>query len=181
MAKSRLNRIVTKTGDSGQTGLADGHRVAKDSPIIEALGAIDELNASIGMVRASVSNDALQACLVEIQQRLFDLGGELSLPGSIFLKASHVWVLDQKIEEWNKHLPPLKEFILPGSDTSTALLHMARTICRRAERRLVSVANNMALNPYARQYINRLSDYLFVMIRVLEQDHAEGTLFWTHD
>ena len=170
---NRLTKIYTRTGDSGDTGLADGSRVAKDAPRIEALGAIDELNSSIGVLLAEALPEELRACLTEVQNDLFDLGGELSVPGHPILAASHVTRLEVALDKFNAALPALKDFILPGGSRAGALAHVARTVCRRAERRVVTLAKTEAVPTLACPYLNRLSDLLFVASRVLNR-HAGG-------
>jgi cob(I)alamin adenosyltransferase len=161
---NRLSRIVTRTGDDGTTGLSDGSRLPKDDALIEAMGTVDELNSVIGFAESQQSDAAMRETLVKIQHDLFDLGGALSMPGYAVLTEGHVAALEQKVEEWNEGLPPLKEFILPGGSPAIASLHMARTVCRRAERRLLSMADERTVT--GRIYLNRLSDLLFVASRV---------------
>ncbi len=164
----RLSRIVTRTGDDGTTGLSDGSRLRKDSALIEAMGTVDELNSVIGFAESQQSNAMLRAALVLIQHDLFDLGGALSMPGHPVLTETHIEVLDRTVADWNADLPPLKEFILPGGSPAVAALHMARTVCRRAERRMLSLEDDRMAN--GRIYLNRLSDLLFVGARLA----AEG-------
>jgi cob(I)alamin adenosyltransferase len=166
---NRLTRIYTRTGDKGDTGLADGSRVAKDAPRIETLGAIDELNSSIGVLLAEAMPDDLRACLAGVQNDLFDLGGELSVPGHPILADSHVTRLEAALDNFNASLPALKDFILPGGSRAAALAHAARTVCRRAERRVVTLAKTESVPALACPYLNRLSDLLFVASRVLNR------------
>lgn len=166
---NRLTRIYTRTGDAGETGLADGSRLSKDAPRIEALGAIDELNSSIGVLLAEPLPDDLRACLTDVQNDLFDLGGELSVPGHPILAEAHVTRLETALDGFNAALPALKDFILPGGARAAALAHVARTVCRRAERRVVSLAKAQAVPELAIPYLNRLSDLLFVASRVLNR------------
>ncbi|WP_449394877.1 cob(I)yrinic acid a,c-diamide adenosyltransferase [Devosia riboflavina] len=164
----RLSKIVTRTGDDGTTGLSDGSRLRKDDALIEAIGTVDELNSVIGFAESQQSLPHLRDALVLIQHDLFDLGGALSLPGHAVLTEAHIETLDATVTEWNAGLPPLKEFILPGGSPAVAAMHMARTVCRRAERRLLSLDDARTAN--GRVYLNRLSDLLFVGARLA----AEG-------
>ena len=166
---NRLTRIYTRTGDGGETGLADGSRVAKDAPRIEALGAIDELNSTIGVLLAESMPDDLRACLSGVQNDLFDLGGELSIPGHAVLAESHVLNLETALDRYNATLPALKDFILPGGSRAAALAHVARTVCRRAERRVITLAKHESAPEFACPYLNRLSDLLFVASRILNR------------
>jgi cob(I)alamin adenosyltransferase len=166
---NRLTKIYTRTGDGGETGLADGSRVAKDAPRIEAMGDIDELNSCIGVLLCEAMPDELRACLADVQNDLFDLGGELSVPGHSILAESHVARLEAALDEFNATLPPLKDFILPGGTRSAALAHLARTVCRRAERRVVTLSKGQTVPALAGSYLNRLSDLLFVASRVLNR------------
>src|SRR5207248_1103961 len=152
-----LSKIVTRTGDAGTTGLGDGTRVAKDSPRIDAIGAIDELNSAVGVLLAETLPEPIAACLIDVQHDLFDLGGELSIPGYAAVTDDHVERLERAVEGFNADLGPLKDFILPGGTRSAALAHVARTVCRRAERSLVALAASEAVAMPARKYLNRLS------------------------
>lgn len=174
----RLSRIVTRTGDSGTTGLGDGSRVDKDSLRIAAIGAVDELNSSVGALLAETPPEAIGALLIDIQHDLFDLGGELSIPGHVAVTADHVARLEQAVEEINADLAPLKEFILPGGTQAAALAHVARTVCRRAERAVVALARQEAVSQDARVYLNRLSDLLFVLARKLNQAAGVPDVLW---
>ncbi len=177
----RLSKIYTRTGDDGDTGLGDGSRVSKDEFRVEAIGTIDELNSLIGvMLCGDIPGDA-RAELTEIQHQLFDLGGELSIPGHSIIKASAVEQLEQQLDALNAELPMLKEFILPGGSLAASHCHLARSVCRRAERRLVTLANTESVNPAAVQYINRLSDYLFVLARHLNHSAQIADVLWQHD
>ena len=169
----RLTKIYTRTGDQGETGLADGSRVAKDALRIEALGAIDELNSALGVLLCEAMPDDLRTCLTNAQNDLFDLGGELSLPGHAILAPSHVTHLETALDKFNAGLPALKDFILPGGSRAAALAHVARTVCRRAERRVVTLAKTEAVPALACPYLNRLSDLLFVASRVLNRYGVE--------
>ncbi|KKB78018.1 ATP--cobalamin adenosyltransferase [Devosia soli] len=160
----RLSRIVTRTGDDGTTGLTDGSRLRKDAPLIEAMGEVDELNSAIGFAESQQSDAEICKVLIDIQHDLFDLGGALSMPGHAVLTDDHIERLEKVVSNWNANLPPLKEFILPGGSAAVASLHMARTVCRRAERRLLSLDDERTAP--GRIYLNRLSDLLFIAARV---------------
>jgi cob(I)alamin adenosyltransferase len=177
----RLSRIVTRTGDSGTTGLGDGSRVPKDSPRIDAIGAVDELNSQIGVVLAEPLPADIRSTLTDVQHDLFDLGGELSIPGHSAVTASHIERLEAAVEQYNAALPMLKEFILPGGTRAAALAHVARTVCRRAERGLVALAAHDTVSPSARIYLNRLSDLLFVVARALNRAGNAPDVLWQKD
>ena len=177
----RLSRIVTRTGDTGTTGLGDGSRVAKDSPRIEAIGAVDELNSTLGVILAETLPDAVRALLTDIQHDLFDLGGELSIPGHAAITAAHIERLEAAVEQYNAELPMLKEFVLPGGTRAAALVHVARTVCRRAERTLVVLAASEAPSASSRIYLNRLSDLLFVLARELNRAGRVPDVLWRKD
>ncbi len=162
---ARLTRIYTRTGDAGQTGLADGSRIDKTSPRVEALGDLDELNAALGLALAWCDDVGIQETLVPVQHRLFDLGGELALPGRERIDEGQVQELEALIDRIGEALPPLEEFILPGGGPGAAQLHMARAICRRAERTLWRLAARERVNSASLKYLNRLSDLLFVLAR----------------
>ncbi len=170
----RLTQIATRTGDDGTTGLGDGTRVAKDHLRIQALGEVDELNSSLGVVLAEPLPDNVRALLVSIQHELFNLGGELSMPGFELLKDTALLVLDQALADHNAKLPPLAEFILPAGTRSAALIHVSRTMARRAERAVVALNHQEPLRPAPRQYLNRLSDLLFVLARILNRANLDG-------
>jgi cob(I)alamin adenosyltransferase len=174
----RLSKIYTRTGDQGTTGLGDGSRVPKDSLRVEAFGTVDELNSVIGLLLAEALEPQVRTCLTDIQHDLFDLGGELCIPGRTAMSDGQVERLEKLLDGFNAELPPLKEFILPGGARPAALCHVARTVCRRAERRLVSLANAQAVSPVALKYLNRLSDLLFVLARVLNRHHGQGDVLW---
>jgi cob(I)alamin adenosyltransferase len=182
---NRLSKITTRTGDSGETGLGDGARVPKDSARVHALGDIDELNSALGVVLAEEVPEALRESLVEVQHDLFDLGGELSIPGHALLRAEQVERLERRLEAWNADLPALKEFILPGGSRAAAAAHLARTVCRRAERSVVTLAKSETggaqVSMDARRYLNRLSDLLFVAGRVLNRHAGRGDVQWRHE
>lgn len=178
---NRLSRIYTRTGDEGTTGLGDGSRIAKDSLRIEAMGDVDELNCAIGMILTAPLQDEIRATLSEVQHKLFDLGGELCMPGYAAISADDISWLEQELDHYNNNLPPLKEFILPGGGPAAAACHLARAICRRAERHLVALSREETLSPAARAYLNRLSDLLFVLSRVLARVEGGSEVMWRHD
>ncbi len=175
---NRLSKIYTRTGDSGSTGLGDGSRVAKDSLRIEAIGAVDELNSALGVLLADAVPDDVRTGLLAIQHDLFDLGGELSIPGYTSVGPQHVTRLENELDRHNESLSPLKEFILPGGSRSAALCHIARTVCRRAERRVVTLGSAETLSPSLQHYLNRLSDLLFVLCRVLNREAGVTDVYW---
>jgi len=174
----RLTKIATRTGDSGTTGLADGSRLDKDAPRIEAIGEVDELNSAIGVLLAEELSGDIRECLTGVQHDLFDLGGELSMPGHPVLGAAQLAALDGELERRNAGLPPLREFVLPGGTRAAALAHVARTVCRRAERRVVALTRAGNVSPLAQQYLNRLSDLLFVLARVLNRQGGGEDVLW---
>ena len=176
----RLSKITTRTGDAGETGLGDGSRVSKDSARIAALGDIDELNSALGVLLAEEVPAELRAVLEQVQHDLFDLGGELSIPGHALLAGAQVEALEQWVEQWNAGLAPLKEFILPGGSRAAAAAHLARTVCRRAERTLVALGRHEPVGDHARRYLNRLSDLLFVVGRTLNRSAVRGDVQWRH-
>ena len=171
---NRLTQIATRTGDDGSTGLGDGTRVPKSHLRVAAMGDVDELNSSLGVLLAEALPDEVRSLLVMIQHELFNLGGELSIPGFELLKPGAVLALDQALEQHNAALPRLKEFILPAGTRSAALAHVSRTVARRAERALVALAATETLNEAPRQFLNRLSDLLFVLARVLNRANLDG-------
>ena len=175
---NRLSKIVTRTGDAGTTGLGDGSRTTKDSLRITAIGEVDELNSSLGLLLCEELPDAVRAALLDIQHDLFDLGGELCLPGMEVMKQAQVARLEELAEEFNRELPMLKEFILPGGTRPAAITHLCRTICRRAERAMVALHHAEALSEPARRYINRLSDLLFILGRSLNRAGGRGDVLW---
>jgi cob(I)alamin adenosyltransferase len=174
----RLSKIYTRTGDKGTTGLGDGSRVDKDHVRIEAFGTVDELNSHIGVILAHPLPDAIQSCLAAIQHDLFDLGGELCVPGYEKIDTEYVTRLENILDEFNEDLPALKEFILPAGGLATSQCHVARTVCRRAERRIYSLNKLEAVNPEALSYINRLSDLLFVIARVCARFENGQEVLW---
>ncbi|MCE1182789.1 MAG: cob(I)yrinic acid a,c-diamide adenosyltransferase [Rhodocyclales bacterium] len=175
---NRLSKIVTRTGDGGGTGLGDGSRTTKDSLRIDAIGEVDELNSSLGVLLCEALPETVRAALLDIQHDLFDLGGELCLPGMAVMKDAQVARLEDLVETFNADLPMLKEFILPGGTRAAALAHLSRTICRRTERSMVRLNNAESLSEAARRYINRLSDLLFVLGRVLNRAEGRGDVLW---
>ena len=174
----RLSKIYTRTGDDGSTGLGDGQRTRKDSLRVEAFGTVDELNSVIGMVLAGTEETPVRQCLARVQHRLFDLGGELCLPGHVAISEQHVTELEQVLDGFNAELPPLKEFVLPGGNLAAAHCHLARTVCRRAERRLITLKDHEAVNAWTHCYLNRLSDLLFVIARVLARADGGREVLW---
>ncbi len=178
---NRLSKIYTKTGDDGTTGLGDGTRVAKDSARVAAYGTVDEANSSIGMVLANPLPDDIAQLLVTLQHQLFDLGGELCIPGHAAVFDADIDALEQALDRYNDPLPPLKDFILPGGGEAAARCHVARTVVRRAERETVTLARHEAVRPEAIRYLNRLSDLLFVLSRVLARASGHGEVLWKHD
>jgi cob(I)alamin adenosyltransferase len=179
---NRLSKIYTRTGDDGTTGLGDGSRIAKDAARVEAYGTVDELNSALGMILAVPQLPAqIAVLLTEVQHDLFDLGGELCIPGSRAVKAERVTWLEESLDALNEALPPLKDFILPGGGPAAAACHLARTIARRAERRAWSLARKEALSADLTNYLNRLSDLLFVIARVLARHERGSEVLWRHD
>jgi cob(I)alamin adenosyltransferase len=179
---NRLSKIYTRTGDDGTTGLGDGSRVAKDAARVEAYGTVDELNCAIGMILAAANlPQAIRATLTEVQHDLFDLGGELCIPGSRAITAAQVTRLETTLDAYNEPLPALKEFILPGGGPAAAACHLARTIARRAERRAWTLAKQEAVGAELTNYLNRLSDLLFVLARVLARHESGTEVLWRHD
>ncbi|ALD91486.1 Cobalamin adenosyltransferase [Cupriavidus sp. H18C1] len=175
---NRLSRIATRTGDAGTTGLGDGSRTGKDSLRIAAIGEVDELNAQLGVLLTEALPDDIRAALLHIQHDLFDLGGELSIPGYTLVKPEQVAQLDDWLAHYNADLPRLAEFILPGGTRAAALAHVCRTVCRRAERALVALGAVEAVNEAPRQYLNRLSDLLFVLARVANRAGGQTDVQW---
>ena len=172
---NRLTQIATRTGDAGTTGLGDNSRVSKNSLRVHAMGDVDELNSNIGVLLCEDMPDSIRTVLVEIQHQLFNLGGELSIPGYELLKAQAVLDLDQALDDYNSALPKLQEFILPAGTRAASLAHVCRTVARRAERALVALGNEEALKDTPRQYLNRLSDLMFVLARVLNRHRTDGS------
>ncbi len=176
---NRLSKIYTKTGDDGTTGLGDGSRVEKDCLRVESYGTVDEANSAIGTVLAcDAVPGAVQRCLTEVQHDLFELGGELCIPGHAAIKDTFIERLENELDSFNSNLPPLKDFILPGGGPATAACHLARTIVRRAERRVSSLQKNELVRDEVLRYLNRLSDLLFVIARVLVREEAGQEIIW---
>ena len=176
---NRLSKIVTRTGDDGTTGLGDGSRVAKDCARVEAIGTVDELNSALGLLIAIAPlPPEIGNCLLRIQHDLFDLGGELSIPGHTMVTQAQIERLEADVETFNAKLPPLKEFILPGGGQAAATCHLARTIARRAERRCWTLAGVETVSPLVLVYLNRLSDLLFVLARVLAREATGSEITW---
>jgi cob(I)alamin adenosyltransferase len=179
---NQLSKIYTRTGDDGTTGLGDGSRVPKDGARVEAYGCVDEANSAIGVILAVAGLPAgVSELLTRVQHELFDLGGELCIPGHRAIQSSHVAALEEALDAFNETLPPLKEFILPGGGPAAAACHLARAICRRAERRTWTLARAETVAPEPLQYLNRLSDLLFVLSRVLARHESGGEVLWKHD
>jgi cob(I)alamin adenosyltransferase len=178
---NRLSKIYTKTGDDGSTGLGDGSRTPKDSPRVNAYGTVDELNSAIGMVLAQDISAPVRETLTQIQHDLFDLGGELCIPGMAMIHDADVTRLETTLDGFNADLPMLKEFILPGGGMAAACCHLARTVCRRTERETVTLARVESVRPEAIRYLNRLSDLLFVLARVLARASGHGEVLWQHE
>lgn len=178
---NRLSKIATRTGDNGTTGLGDGSRVGKDSLRVHAMGDVDELNSHIGLLLCEDMPAALREELFSIQHDLFDLGGELCIPGYTIITDTHVARLDTLLEKYNADLPPLKDFILPAGSRAASLAHVCRTICRRAERAIVTLGNSETTNANPRHYMNRLSDLLFVLSRVLNRFAGGSDVLWEKD
>jgi len=178
MMGHRLSKIYTRTGDNGTTGLGDGSRTDKDSLRVEAIGTVDELNSAIGMLIAQTQPEAIRQALTAIQHDLFDIGGELSIPGHSVTTAQEVERLEAHLDELNAGLSPLKEFILPGGGPAAAACHLSRAMCRRAERRVVSLSDRETVNPASLCYLNRLSDLLFVIARTLNRLDGIDDVLW---
>ncbi len=178
---NRLSKIYTRTGDDGSTGLGDGSRVGKDSARVEAYGTVDEANSCIGLLLASELPEDVRELLTRIQHQLFDLGGELCIPGHAAIFDADIEALEARVDHYNHDLPPLKEFILPGGGEAGARCHVARTVVRRAERRTVELARLESVRPQPVRYLNRLSDLLFVLCRVLARASGHGEVLWKHE
>jgi cob(I)alamin adenosyltransferase len=178
---NRLSKIYTRTGDDGTTGLGDGSRVRKDSARVEAYGTVDELNSVIGLLLAVPKlPKKVATCLTEVQHELFDMGGELCIPGHTMIRAEHVARLESELDAFNEKLPALKEFILPGGGPGAAACHLARTVARRAERRAWTLSATESVSPEVLKYLNRLSDLLFVLARVLARHESGAEVLWRH-
>ncbi len=178
---NRLSKIYTRTGDDGSTGLGDGSRVGKDSARVDAYGTVDEANSCIGLVLASDVPDDIRTLLTGVQHQMFDLGGELCIPGHAAIFDADIERLEQALDGFNEALPPLKDFILPGGGEAASRCHIARTVVRRAERETVALSRVETVRPEAVRYLNRLSDLLFVLARVLARASGHGEVLWQHD
>lgn len=174
----RLSKIYTRTGDKGNTGLGDGSRVDKDHIRVEAFGTVDELNSIIGMILSHEPPELITECLNKVQHHLFDLGGELCIPGHTAIDGSYITYLENTLDGFNEDLPMLKEFILPAGGKATSACHLARTVCRRAERRVVTLAKDETISPFSISYLNRLSDLLFVIARILARHENGSEVLW---
>ena len=175
---NRLSKIVTRTGDAGTTGLGDGSRVDKDCQRIEVIGEIDELNSCLGVLLAENCPPVVREALTGVQHDLFDLGGEICIPGTSIISDTHIIRLEELVTRFNDELSPLKDFILPGGSRPASLAHLARTVCRRCERRIVQLARNEDVSIHVRKYLNRLSDLLFVLGRALNKAAGSGDILW---
>ncbi|MFG6111290.1 cob(I)yrinic acid a,c-diamide adenosyltransferase [Stenotrophomonas nematodicola] len=178
---NRLSRIYTRTGDDGSTGLGDGSRVPKDAARVNAYGTVDEANSALGVLLAVALPEDVRALLTTVQHQLFDLGGELCIPGHAAIQAADVTALERQLDQYNADLPVLKEFILPAGGEAAARCHLARTIVRRAERETVTLARLEPVRAEAIGYLNRLSDLLFVLARVLARADGHGEVLWRHE
>ena len=178
---NRLSKIYTRTGDDGTTGLGDGTRVAKDSARVNAYGTVDELNSAIGLVLAGDVPERIREVLTQAQHDLFDLGGELCIPGMAMIGDADITRLEEMLDAFNETLPPLKDFILPGGGMAASCCHLARTVCRRAEREVIALGRLEEVRPQAQRYLNRLSDLLFVLSRVLARASGHGEVLWQHE
>ncbi len=178
---NRLSKIYTRTGDDGSTGLADGSRIDKDSPRLEAIGSVDELNSIVGMVLSHDIAESIRHYLTTVQHDLFDLGGELAIPDHSIMNAGHTLTLEQWLDKLNEDLPYLKEFILPAGGKATSSCHLARSVCRRVERRCVTLNRQEKINSAIITYLNRLSDLLFVIARTLARAEGGTEVYWDRD
>ena len=174
----RLSKIYTRTGDDGTTGLGDGSRVTKISQRIESIGAVDELNSVIGLLLTQDLPEDIRSNLTDVQHDLFDLGGELSIPGRAAITEDQVGRLENALDELNADLPPLKEFILPGGTGAAAICHLARAVCRRSEREVIRLGETEEISTATKKYLNRLSDLLFVVARALNRHAGRGDVLW---
>lgn len=175
---NRLSKLATKTGDDGTTGISGNRRMNKDAARIELIGSVDELNSVIGMVLSQKIDEQIAQVLQQIQHKLFDMGGELAMPECCLIEEKHVSQLETWLTEFNQHLPPLKEFVLPQGDLATTSCHLARTVCRRAERRFVSLQREEKINSTIGIYLNRLADLLFVFCRMLARVNNQSEIMW---
>ena len=178
---NRLSKIYTRTGDDGSTGLGDGARVGKDSLRVAAYGTVDEANSTIGLLLATQVPHDIRDLLTTVQHQLFDLGGELCIPGHAANEDADIDALEAQLDHYNDDLPALKDFILPGGGEAAARCHIARTVVRRAERETVALSRTDAVRPQAVRYLNRLSDLLFVLARVLARADGHGEVLWRHE
>lgn len=174
----RISKVYTRTGDSGETALGDGIRVSKDHPRVEAVGEVDELNCAVGLLLSYNLPKAVRATLTRIQHELFDLGGELCIPNHRIVTAEYTERLEQELDEFNTELPHLREFVLPGGGRAASACHLARAVCRRAERHVVTLARNSDVSPQAMAYLNRLADLLFVIARLLSRSEGHREIMW---
>ncbi len=179
----RISKVTTRTGDRGETGLGDGSRVRKDDVRIQCLGAIDELNSFIGFGKTAVNDESIISFLESIQQDLFNIGGELSLPEKeiMAVDVNRTVELESRVLEWNEDLPPLKEFILPGGTEASSRIHLARTSARRAERKLIQLHRSEPVSDHCIMYFNRLSDVFFVLARKLQREEGVDEKQWKHE
>ncbi|MEE8287789.1 MAG: cob(I)yrinic acid a,c-diamide adenosyltransferase [Nitrosomonadaceae bacterium] len=175
---NRLTRIYTRTGDDGTTSLGDGSRSTKESTRIEAIGTVDELNSCIGVLLTENLEPEMRDNLENIQHDLFDLGGDLSIPDRVSMSITQVTNLEDKLDQYNSTVPALKEFILPSGTRAAALCHVSRTVCRRAERCVIRLSRTETVAPFIIQYLNRLSDFLFVLCRILNHQQGVGDVLW---
>ncbi len=175
---NRLSKIYTRTGDQGTTGLGDGSRINKDSLRVEAMGDVDELNSVLGIMLTDELPEPIRIALTRVQHDLFDLGGEICIPGHAMVKAERVTDLENTLDTLNDVLEPLKEFILPGGTQAAAYCHLARTVCRRAERTLIKLGREEAVTEVSLKYLNRLSDLLFVMCRSINYAAGVSDVLW---
>lgn len=178
---NRISKVVTKTGDDGSTGLGDGSRVTKSSLRIESIGDIDELNSLLGLLKAQELEEPMVIELRKIQNMLFNIGSELAVPGATFIASKNVESLEEMIEDYNRELPPLKEFILPGGNQAASICHLARAVCRRCERHLFHLGESESVNQCITTYINRLSDLLFILARLLARKDGAKEIYWQKD
>jgi cob(I)alamin adenosyltransferase len=174
----RVSKVITRTGDDGTTGIADGSRLAKNDQRIHCLGEVDELNSQIGLAASFIQLEQIRDILKQLQHDLFDLGAELSQPTRTLMQTEHVDQLTIQAEQLNQTLPPLQEFILPAGSTAVAQLHVARSVCRRVERSLVALNQQQAINPHSLIYLNRLSDLLFILARVQAMQTRQPEVYW---
>ena len=177
---NRLSKIYTRTGDDGTTGLGDGTRVAKDSLRVDAMGDVDELNSVIGLMLTENVPDILTDLLTQVQHDLFNLGGEICIPDYVILQQANIDNLEEAIDTLNDDLAPLKEFILPGGTKAASFCHLARTVCRRAERKLITLARDEKVTAISLKYLNRLSDLLFVLCRVINKEAGVPDVLWNN-